>query len=995
MIIPNLPVCQGRIQICLVLFLSVVCACGLSAQESAWSLQTKGLYEEALDRAYIEYTEAESKYKNKVLHDTAFANVIETLGTVYYLNGEFEMAVSIRYKVAEVRTKYYRPNSTRSYVRLMDALGDLALNYFYLELYRECEEQLLKMLKLGERYPAGLLDKPYVDYYPYLELAVQLQFIRKVDLADQVHRRGTAFYRDKLLASNKKINTLAAAVLHANDYYFFEQYYYTMVEYLTFCQNEGLFDKLNKLLVEFEDVVRTKMGEGTETHGIWINNMAPFYAQMGRYDYALKVVKRADANIPPKKREKSPHYASVLNNFGIVKWFKHEFDSALFYFQKAQTRSKKGGGLGELAENTIIPSNIAYCHYMIADVAKAKEVQLQAIRNFESKNKLQGKNINNFGWYQIMLMHLGLFYQAEQNYDSAKIYLLQAYRHNQIRQTQRILMARNLGRLFNVMDSVTQAQKVYSDAFGLHESFIQKNFPYFSEKERSELFRDVATTSSAYHDFVLHHAKEGGLAASMYDNVLRTKGIIFKSVRQMHDDVLKSGDPQLLKQYRQWQQLRESLAKSHQTARATDKAAIDALEAEANALEREITKKSSAFSERVSQTTWQTVQQALKAGEAAVEIVQIDDTFENKRHRHYAALIITKTSTNPILVEIHGGDSLDTRFYNNYRNSINSSIDDKISYARYWQPIAKHLGKVTRVYFSPDGVYNKISMRTLKNPKTGKHVADEIEVEPFLSTQDIINRRTTGLSLKDATLFGYPQYDSHKPGTGGQDNSVDSLRFFFKGSKISALPGTELEVKTISESLGKSGITVSAYTGERATEDNVKAVRSPQILHIATHGFFLSDVSQVADDFVGYRRQTLKDNPLLRSGILLAGAQSTIDGNVGGGEDGILTAYEAMNMDLATTELVVLSACETGLGEVKNGEGVYGLQRAFQTAGANGILMSLWKVDDAATQELMTLLYKNLLLTKNIRSAFNMAQKQLRAKFPNPNHWGAFVYLGM
>lgn len=191
-------------------------------------------------------------------------------------------------------------------------------------------------------------------------------------------------------------------------------------------------------------------------------------------------------------------------------------------------------------------------------------------------------------------------------------------------------------------------------------------------------------------------------------------------------------------------------------------------------------------------------------------------------------------------------------------------------------------------------------------------------------------------------------------------------------------------------------------TGKAATAASVKALsgNSPTILHIATHGFFFPDLKQAKPDGVGFEGQRnqfeVAENPLLRSGLVMAGANYVWKGGkpIEGVDDGILTAYDVSNLNLKGTELVVLSACETALGQVRGSEGVYGLQRAFKMAGVRYLLMSLWRVSDKETAEYMTYFYQELLKTGSVPRAYDYAQSQIRHKYPKePFNWAAFVLL--
>ena len=218
------------------------------------------------------------------------------------------------------------------------------------------------------------------------------------------------------------------------------------------------------------------------------------------------------------------------------------------------------------------------------------------------------------------------------------------------------------------------------------------------------------------------------------------------------------------------------------------------------------------------------------------------------------------------------------------------------------------------------------------------------------------------------------------------------------GLRASPLPATKVEVEQIAKSFLENGWQVNEYLGDNASETNIKQEFSPRVLHIATHGYFFEDIpmdKNANDRFLGMDRQRVVQDPMLRSGLLLTGANKTLQGDKVDGENGLLSAAEASLLDLRGTELVVLSACETGKGEVKNSEGVYGLRKAFSDAGAANTIMSLWKVDDKVTQEFMTRFYEIWLEEQTtIRDAFNRTQLEIKAKYPQPYYWGAFVLVG-
>jgi CHAT domain-containing protein len=218
-----------------------------------------------------------------------------------------------------------------------------------------------------------------------------------------------------------------------------------------------------------------------------------------------------------------------------------------------------------------------------------------------------------------------------------------------------------------------------------------------------------------------------------------------------------------------------------------------------------------------------------------------------------------------------------------------------------------------------------------------------------------------------------------------------------KDKQIPDLPGTEREIAELKSLLINKGWKTDEFTEKLATEEKVKELDNPKIFHIATHGFYSPATEQNLEEEMTNSESQIADNPLLKSGLLLSGAgdillKTNYNYNI---DNGVLTAYEAMNLNLDRTDLVVLSACETGLGEVSQGEGVYGLQRAFLVAGAKMLIMSIFKVDDEATQKLILNFYERWLATANMRKSFIEAKRDLRKEYPDPIYWGSFMIIGL
>jgi CHAT domain-containing protein len=343
-------------------------------------------------------------------------------------------------------------------------------------------------------------------------------------------------------------------------------------------------------------------------------------------------------------------------------------------------------------------------------------------------------------------------------------------------------------------------------------------------------------------------------------------------------------------------------------------------------------------------------------------------------------------------------------------------------YDMVFKPIKNELRDVKEVFISPDGNLNLIPFEVLQGPD-GRYLIEDYTFNYLAAGRDLLGFGEIFEKAQKALLMGDPDFDM------GSEEKSSTLRRLalrdakqekvvkrsteMKGFHFSHLPGTREEVRAIQDIIGMDN--ADLYTGKEALEEVLRTKGAPKILHLATHGFFLTDLdlTSLMDESMVRGMQQISglpiptgkkariENPLLRSGIALAGANKALESGDAGKSDGIVTAEKILGFRLRGTEMVVLSACETGVGEVKTGEGVFGLRRAFTQAGAKSLVMSMWSVPDKETRELMIQFYRNILSGKMNRcqalrqaALREMQIAKERHGYANPFYWGAFVFMG-
>lgn len=610
---------------------------------------------------------------------------------------------------------------------------------------------------------------------------------------------------------------------------------------------------------------------------------------------------------------------------------------------------------------------------------------------------------------------LGDFYANQQQTTQALKAYLEAQKQlefqKQAATSDKILLESRLCGLYYQQGQFAKALPHARRYYASIRRIMDGNFQLMTENEQNNFMETYM--DPAFWLTTLLEAMPDTLAAEAYDAVLYRTGMQLRSQRQTRQDIRQSGDSVLVAALDSLDRLRirqRSIPmKAYENLQDTQAATEQSrLAYAANVLEQQIIEASEPYRKRYAlHVSWDEIRQKLAPDEAAIEFVYAG--------KHVMALVVRPDSPSPRPVRLAESDTLVTRL-----KALDANTSARLAVKLYneqavdlydmlWAPLEPCLQGVRTVYFTTPGILNNLSFAAFATPD-GSYLTDKYRLRQLTTTAALLKPREAGQTPRSALLMGDIYYsprqqllaDSGRADEArGADDDLALDDFDNRGvsrEHFKYLPFTGDELANIERKLTEHRLSSADLTvrkGASATEAAFKelAARKPEVIHLATHGFFVADDRDASR--IPYYRQRMQNmtNSMRRAGIALAGAETAWCGAEGHDEnDGILTADEVARFDLHGTRLVVLSACETALGNYSF-EGVYGLPRGFKQAGVESLLVSLWSVNDRSTSLLMSEFYRYWLEGKPVREALEQAVREVRKQYPQPYYWAPFVLL--
>ena len=543
----------------------------------------------------------------------------------------------------------------------------------------------------------------------------------------------------------------------------------------------------------------------------------------------------------------------------------------------------------------------------------------------------------------------------------------------------------HLAEINEIQKKYSDSDKFLKELNELDQERMRNAISFLSEVELANYSESFQHRTSELGTYILSRpiASVDNLTRLVLDNALFSKGFLMSTAARFNQ--LSTEDPRLTDYITSLRSIRKQLAVEYTKPKAEQRN-VSKLESNANSIEKKLRRLSLDFLKATQKIRWQDLRDLLKPEEAAIEFIQFQMPIaKNQFNTMYAAILLRSDSKSPRFISLCNESDLDSliksehkpgegyinAIYGLYnRGAMEVKVINKSLYALIWKPIESELNGVKTIYYSPAGLIHRINLSAILNTKSSI-LADQYQLIELNSTRQLALPDQFQSTNNEAILYGGIFYEMQDtaPVTKPLDKQLADNSFTFSVASRGSdswdfLDGTELEVNALHPILTAAGLKVTLKTGFDATEESFKALgawnsSSPRIINLSTHGFFFSDTDRTisaegrmshdpANSSGTASEGTAKaaslssnlnleatepvfkisDHPMLRSGLIMSGGNAAWQGKTTatGREDGILTAYEIAQMNLSNTELVVLSACETGLGDIQGNEGVYGLQ---------------------------------------------------------------------
>lgn len=724
------------------------------------------------------------------------------------------------------------------------------------------------------------------------------------------------------------------------------------------------------------------------------------YSTIYNFDLALSWFKLSQA-IYEENDCKDLQYAQLISNISVCYMQIQEREIAKELLEKAYKICIDNYGIIYEDEShrfmPLVLNNLATLYTSMHDFTKGKELYELAIGDATSQHNNNAKSL--------ALVNLSEIYINEKNLHEAEQCLLEA------RKIATASYVRDMAELdFCVVQILQKKDNVIQDIqhyINRVKDDIAVLYEQFSEIEREDYWARTSQGMTLLCNLSAISFNTPQTLIMAFDNAIFTKCMLIRSERFL-DELVKNCNAEIQEVYTTMKNIKKRISEKQNSNEI-----IESYRNKVSQYEKEIITAIPDLGNELKKQfkTFNNIKEMLVDNEVAVEFVflpQVKPPF-NESELLYGALLLTNNDSVPRLIPLCSEHDLAVLLesHNTSEQAIIDSLyclSNNSLYQMIWEKIEPYIPNGSKVYYSPTGYINRIDLSAISNGV--KRLTDIYDFYAVSTTALIAEvKQQEGIKFSNAVLYGDINYHEDKGMMAEKSSTFSSYssRGYFATHSHSRgtwdlLPGTKEEIEHIYNAMKESGMSVQIFTQNNANEESFKAFsnNAPEIIHVATHGYYFPPFEKIPSSFFSGRGSyTKKGYSLLYSGLLFAGANNVWTGKkiADEVEDGILTADEISHLELSGNKLIVLSACNTGLGDIDKIDGVFGLQQGLKRAGVKTILMSLWKVPDEETQELMITFYKELLSGKTPHQSLRLAQKQLIEEGKSPFYWAGFVLL--